>query len=95
MLSQKDIALLRGMFQEQDSRFDQKLCDLRLDVRDDIHSCIVASEKRMMRNLEERLNEVKVEIIDGITDILDEFVFPPITELETDMTRVKGRLQMA
>ena len=103
MLSKKDIALLRGMFDEVlvtrlDARdvqwnlnLDQRFRDFRLDIRDEIHSCISASEKRMMKYI----HEVKIEIIDGITDTLDEFVFPPIAELKADMARVKDRLQMA
>jgi hypothetical protein len=103
MLSKKDVALLRGMFDEVlvtrlDARdvqwnlnLNQRFHNFRLDIRDEIHS----SEIRMTNRFEKRLNEVKVEIIDGITDILDEFVFPPIAELQTDMARVKDRLQMA
>ena len=103
MLSKKDIALLKGMFDEvlvnqldaRDVRWnlnlDQRFHNFRLDIRDEIHS----SEIRMTNRLEKRLNEVKIEIIDGITDILDEFVFPPIAEFKADIARVKDRLQMA
>lgn len=98
MLSKKDITLIGEILdqrldqrlREQDLRFDQKLHDLRLDVRDEIHSCISASESRMMKYI----NEIKVEIIDGLTDTLDEFVFPRLTDLEKDMGLVKVRLQM-
>ncbi len=90
MLSKKDIALLRGMFQEHEVRFDQKLDDLKVNLRDEIHS----TEIRMINRLEKRLDEVKIEIIDGITDTLDAFVFPQILELQTDMVRVKNHLHM-
>lgn len=95
MLSKKDVALLRGMFQEQEGRFDQKLDDLRVDLRDEIHSvvngAISASEARMMK----RMNEIKEEIIDGITEIIDEGILPRISDLQSDMRRVKNHLQMA
>ena len=99
MAKNKDAAVTRGVLvevltsalKEQDHRFDQKLHDLRQDVRDEIHSSILASEKRMMKYID----AVKIEIIDDFTDVLDEFVFPPIAELQADMARVKDHLQMA
>lgn len=85
------IEVLTSALKDQDARFDQKLHDLRLDVRDEIHSCVSASEIRMMK----RMDEMKEEIIDGITDILDESVLPQILELQTDMRQAKNHLQMA
>lgn len=99
MANKKDVAVTRGVLievltaalKEQDVRFDQKLHDLRLDVRDEIHSCISASEKRMMK----RMDEIKEEIIDGITEVIDEGILPQISDLRTDVDHSKVRLQMA
>lgn len=95
MLSKKDVTLLRGMFQEQESRFDQKLDNLRVDLQDEMHSvvhgAIFASETRMMK----RMDEIKEEIIDGITEVIDEGILPQISDLQADMRRVKNHLQMA
>ncbi len=78
------IALMRGMFQEQEKRFDQKLDDVKENLRDEMRSCISASEAR-----------IKTEIIDGITNILDESILPQISDLRTDVDRIKVRLQLA
>jgi len=99
MLSKKDVALLRGMFQEQEvrieARFDQKLDDLKESIRDEMYSvvngAVSASEHRMMK----RMDEIKEEIIDGITEIIDEGILPQISDLQADMRRVKTHLQMA
>lgn len=99
MANKKDVAVTRGVLievltaalKEQNVRFDQKLHGLRLDVRDEIHSCISASEKRMMK----RMDEIKEEIIDGITEVIDEGILPQISDLRTDVGHIKVRLQMA
>lgn len=75
---------MRGMFQEQEKRFDQKLDDVKENLRDEMRSCISASEAR-----------IKTEIIDGITNILDESILPQISDLRTDVDRIKVRLQLA
>lgn len=83
--------VVSGALKEQDARFDQKLHDLRLDVRDEIHSCVSASETRMTK----KMIEIKEEIIDGITEIIDEGIFPQISDLRVDVDQIKVRLQMA
>ncbi len=92
------VAAISSALKEQDARFDQKLCDFRLDIRDEIHSCIAASEVRTMKKLDElrtEMHTIKEEIIDGITDVLDESVLPQIVDLRTDVDRITVRLQMA
>ncbi len=83
------------MFQEQESRFDQKLDDLKEGLRDEMRSCISASEARMTSRMDGALERVKTEIIDAIGEILDESVLLQISDLQTDMRRVKNHLQMA
>lgn len=89
------IALMRGMFQEQEKRFDQKLDDVKENLRDEMRSYILGSETRMTKRMDGALERVKTEIIDGITNILDESILPQISDLRTDVDRLKVRLQLA
>lgn len=82
MLNKSDIALMRGMVTEvlhvelekelrqQDVRFDQKLHDLRLDIRDEIYFCIAASEVRTMKKMETMKEEIIADLradVDRVT----------------------------
>ena len=103
MASKKDVAVTRGVLieiltnalKEQNVQWkidlDQRFHDFRLDVRDEIHSCVSGSEGRMTK----KMTEIKEEIIDGITEILDESILPQIADLRSDVDRIKTRLQMA
>lgn len=105
----KDEVLTRGVLlevlaealKEQDARFDQKLVDLRLDIRDEIHSVVSASETRTMKKMDEmgrelrkEMHGIKEEIIDGITDVLDESVLPQLDEHAKDIRLIKQRLAL-
>ena len=83
------------MFQEQEARFDQKMDDLKGNIRDEMRSCISAAETRMTNRMDGALERVKTEIIDAIGEILDESVLPQISDLQSDMRKVKTHLQMA
>ncbi len=89
------VTLVRGLFQEQETRLGQKLEDLKENLRDEMHSCISASEHRMMNRMDGALERVKTEIIDAIGEIFDESVLPQISDLQIDMRQVKNHLQMA
>ncbi len=80
----KDIAQLRELFAEQDKKFTvalkQNNQDLKVEIRDEVHAVIAASEKR---------------IIDAVGEILDASVLPQITELQREITVIKQHLQLA
>lgn len=96
MLSKKDITLLQGMFHEQEERFDKKmdikLHDLRLDMRDELHAVVKATEVSILRKMDEKMTTMKEEIIDAVIDALDEGILPQIAELQQDMVKVKRPL---
>ena len=86
---------LKEEFGLHEARFDQRLDDLKENIRDEMRSCISASETRMTNRMDGALERVKTEIIDAIGEILDESVLPQISDLQADMRRVKNHLQMA
>lgn len=89
------LEILTVALREQDIRFDQKLHDLRLDVRDEIHSVVNGAVSRSEARMMKKMDEIKEEIIDGITEIIDEGILPQISDLRTDVDHVKVHLQMA
>ncbi len=117
MFDAKDVALLRGMFEEFEVKFDQKLevrdrelrehleqrdRDLKHDIRDEMHSvvnaAVSASEARTMKKmdtLKEEMHTIKEEIIDGITDILDESVLPRLDAHDREFVVIKQVLKLA
>lgn len=80
--------VLRGMFRENNDVLRKELRkEIREEIqannkiiRDEIHSAVVASERRVTTN---------------IADLLDTSVLPQIAELQRDMTIVKRHLQLA
>lgn len=86
MLSIKDIAILREMFREHGSRFDQKLDDLKIDLRDEFYSVIKAevtgSERRMIARMDEGFQ--------AITELIDEGVLSQINDLDRRVTRLES-----
>lgn len=92
MLSKSDFQMLRQMFgemlRENNDIFGR---ELKRDMRDEIHSCIAASEARMIK----RMDSMKEEIVDGIADILDNTIYPRLYILEQDMSQVKHQLKLA
>lgn len=99
MLNAKDIAVLQGMFLDQEKRFDRKLEErleannhiLKREIRDEMHSLMKASEAGLIR----RMDEMKVEIVDGILEVLNDDVLPRVHVLEEDMIVVKHELKLA
>lgn len=74
MLDNNDIALLKGMFEAQDTRFHHIITEnnrvLKREIRDEVHSLIAASETR---------------VITHIADLLHESAFPQITQLQAKL----------
>lgn len=73
MLDGKDITILREMFSKNN-------CQLTRQIQNEVHSLIIASEKR---------------VIGSIAEILDISILPQIADLQRDMTLVKQHLQLA
>ena len=121
MLNKKDIEVLRGMFQEQEVKFDkkidqrfaqqevkidqrfaqqevridQKLEDQQVNLEDKMRSCILASETRMMREMKRLTQELKEEILDGVSDIIGNEILPQIDEHTREIGMIKRHLQLA
>lgn len=74
MLDRNDIKILRGMFSEQDIRFDKKLDMVRTDLRDEIHDMEV--------RLVNRMDTMENRIYENIGQLLDAKVLPQIAELQ-------------
>ncbi len=92
MLDKNDIQILREMFRENNLTNNSIL---KREIRDEMHSVIrsevFASETRMMK----RMKEMKEEIIDGITDVLDNSVLPRLDEHDREIHKIKRHLKLA
>ncbi len=92
MLNKKDIAILRGMFAENNEIFGRQL---KREIRDETYSivnaAVFASEQRLIK----RMDEIKEEIIDGITEVIDDGVLPQIEEHRVETVKIKQYLQLA
>lgn len=88
LMNANDIAQLRELFAEQDKKFivalKQNNQDLKVEIRDEVHSLIAAAEKRIINT-----------IVGSIGEILDAAVLPQITELQREITVIKQHLQLA
>lgn len=105
MFSQKDIAVLRGLFAEQEhrlnSQWDIRFSDFKHEIRDEMHSvvnaAVFASEQRMMKRMnesEERLTKKIDALQDGILDIINDGILPQIEENRIEILGVKRRLTL-
>lgn len=99
MLDKQDIVQLRGVFQEV---LVQNNADLKVEIRDEMRSLLVATENRIMSEMRERIGKVhsnmhdmEKRIVHGISEVLDASILPQIAELQQDMTKVKIHLQLA
>ena len=91
MLDKQDIALLEGLFEKQEKRFDIKLENLKIDLRDEIHSNISASEARMIA----RMDAMEKRIVSDITDFIDDAILPQIEKHNVDIRHIKTHLNLA
>lgn len=102
MLDKEDIALLRGMFIENNAI-------LKREIRDEIHSvvnaAVFASEQRMMKEIHavegriakefERVHEEIEGIKDAVIDLVDETIMPKIEENHLEIVAIKRHLSLA
>lgn len=86
MLSKNDIQVLRGMFRENNEVFGSQL---KREIRDEVRALIAASESKVIRHLEAKIDSVKEEIIDGIIDTLDGNIYPRLDGHDQDIARLK------
>ena len=78
-------------FAEQERNNNQKLEDQQMNLEDKLRSCIKASETTMMRKME----ELKEEILDGISEIVGNEILPQIDEHTREIGMIKRHLQLA
>ncbi len=96
MLNKKDIAILRGMFCELlienneifGRQLKREICDETYSI---VNAAVFASEQRLIK----RMDEIKEEIIGGITEVIDEGVLPQIEEHRIEIVKIKQHLQLA
>ncbi len=95
MLTKNDKAEIRGIFIEVLSKNNEHIFqimrDFKRDIRDEMHSLILASESRMMQ----RMDKLRSDIVNDIGSILDEAVLPQIAELQHEVKRIKLHVHMA
>lgn len=86
MLDKNDVALLRGMFLENNEVFGRQL---RRELRDEIHSvvnaAVFASEQRLMQRMD--------EMQDGILEVINDGILPQIEENRLDIIAIKRQIQ--
>lgn len=80
-----------------------ELDDVKVEMRDEIHSCIAASEHRMMKRMDQiidsakedlvtRMDDMKEEILDGVSDIIGDRIVPQIDDHDIRITRLERRV---
>lgn len=106
MFSQKDIAVLRGLFAEQEQRlnsqWDIRFSDFKHEIRDEMHSvvnaAVFASEQRMIQRIdgsEERLTKKIDALQEGVLDVINEGILPQIEENHIEIIEIKRKMTMA
>ncbi len=98
MLDKEDIAVLRGMFTENNAI-------LKREIRDELHSvvnaAVFASEQRMMKEFErvqkefERVHEEIEGVKDAVIDLVDETIMPKIEDNRMEIVAIKRHLSLA
>ena len=99
MLSKNDIALLRGMFLENNhilsKEFDEKLdirfADFRHEIRDEIHAvvqgAVFASEERLGKKID--------TLRDDLLEVINEDILPQIEEHTRQIGIINRHLKLA
>ena len=95
MLDKNDIAILWGMFTENNSI-------LKREIRDEMHALIKASEAGLIREIRStegrmitRMDSMKQEITDGVIDVIDDNILPQVQELRENVVMIKRHLKLA
>jgi hypothetical protein len=78
MLDTKDFQMLREMI-------GVMLTDQKIEIRDEIHSLIKASEARLMRHAA----MMREEILDGVSTFIDDQLLPQIDNHERRIVRLE------
>ncbi len=64
-----------------------ELDDVKVEMRDEIHSCIAASEHRMMK----RMDAMEERILDGVADIISDRILPQLDDHDVRLIRLERR----
>lgn len=65
MFTKKDIEILKGMFLENNAI-------LRLEMRDEMHALIIASENRLRKDIH--------QVREGVVELIDSTILPQIAD---------------
>ncbi len=87
MLDTSDIQILKQMFGEM---LHGELDDFKVEVRDEIRSCISGSEARMMREMGKIRDEMR-EMKEDIVETISEGILPQIDDHETRLVRLEQK----
>lgn len=75
-----------------------ELDDVKVEMRDEIHSCLSASECRTMKKIEEtrknllqRMDKMEEEILDGVSEIIGDRILPQIDDHDIRLVRLERR----
>ncbi len=77
MFTKKDIEILKGMFLENNAI-------LRLEIRDEMHALITATENRLRKDI----NQVREDVV----ELIDSTILPQISDLQHDVGRIKRHI---
>lgn len=70
-----------------------ELDDVKREIRDEMHSvvngAVAASERRMMKGMDQIAENTKEEILDGVADIIGDRILPQIDDHDVRITRLK------
>lgn len=93
MLNANDIALLRGMFVENNEVFGRQL---KREMRDEIHSvvnaAVFASEERLMKEIQVIHQEIS-DVKDAVIDLVDDNILPKIEEHSREIAAIKRQMR--
>jgi len=100
MLTAKDEKKMRGLMSEilrdalilNNEVFGSQL---KREIRDEMHALISASESKVIRHLESKIESVKEGIIDGIIDTLDRDIYPRLDGHDRDIAQLKIAARIA
>ena len=86
MLSKNDLNELRGIMREV---VEENNGVLKREIRDEVHSLIKASEAGLIRRMDEKMDQMKTEILDGVDDIVGGSLLPQIDDLDRRVIRLE------
>lgn len=84
MLDIQDIAILRGMFTENNRIF-------KVEIRDEMHALIKASEAGLIREIQ----ATESRILEAMGSMMDVQIAPRLEEHDADILTIKQHLRLA